>query len=116
MPTSINRAKSVAHGGKTWSLRPQVTGAAALLIAAGAMTVCAAMLHPDFVLPVLTTLFFILAAMVALIATNEDPTAEETGLTHYDVAGFLTFIGICASSQIDPDQLVRLIEGAKREP
>src|SRR5262245_5516043 len=116
MPTSINRTKSVAHSGKTSLLRPKATGAAAILIAAVAFVACALMLPRDVVLPATSTLLFILAAVVALVAAREDPAADETELTHYDIAGILTFIGICAASQIDPDQLVRLVEGANREP
>jgi len=97
-------------------LRPKVTGAAAILIAAAAFVAGAFMLPRDVVLPATSTLLFILAAVVALVAAREDPAAGETDLNHYDVAGILTFIGICAASQIDPDQLVRLVEGANREP
>jgi hypothetical protein len=116
MPPPTNQAKSVAHRRTTWSLRPQATGAAALLTAVGALTVCASLLPPDLVLPAMSILFFILAAGVGLIAGSRSRAAEETGLTHCDLAGLLTFIGICAASQVDPDQMVRLMEGANREP
>jgi hypothetical protein len=116
MPTT-KAAKRAAHRSRThlWPLRPQVTGAAVVLAAAAALAMCAATLPHDFVLPAMTMLFFILAAVVALVASNAD-RAEEAGLTHSDIAGLLTFIGICAASQVDPDQMLRLVEGANREP
>jgi hypothetical protein len=120
MPTT-KAAKRVAHRrsahrSSLWPLRPQVTGAAALLTLVAALTVCAATLPRDFVLPAMSMLFFILAAMVALAASSSDRAADDAGLTHSDIAGLLTFIGICAASQVDPDQMVRLVEGANREP
>jgi hypothetical protein len=115
MPTT-NAAKRIAHRSNFWPLRPQVTGAVALLTAVAGLTVCAAMLPRDFVLPATSMLFFILAALVALVASGADRAGDQTGLTHSDVAGLLTFIGICAASQVDPDQMVRLVEGANREP
>lgn len=115
MPTKA--AKRIAHRrSNLWPLRPQVTGGVALLAALAALTVSAATLPHDFVLPAMTMLLFILAAMVALVASSADRAADEAGLTHSDIAGLLTFIGICAASQVDPDQMVRLVEGANRQP
>jgi hypothetical protein len=120
MPTT-KAAKRVAHRSSShrsslWPLRPQFTGVAALLTVVAAVTVCAATLPRDFVLPAMSMLFFILAAMVALAASSSDRADDDAGLTHSDIAGLLTFIGICAASQVDPDQMVRLVEGANREP
>jgi hypothetical protein len=115
MPTT-NPAKRVAHRGSPWPLRPQVTGAAVLLTAVAALMLCTATLPRDFVLPAMSLFLFVLAALVALLTARPDRLTEEAGLTHSDVAGLLTFIGICAASQVDPDQMVRLIEGANREP
>lgn len=111
---------SRTHSSRTWHsktrpLGPQVTGAAAVLAAVAAFAVCATTLPRDFVLPAMSLLFFILAALVALVASGAERDAEETRLTHWDVAGLLTFIGICAASQVDPDQMVRLVEGANHE-
>lgn len=114
MPTT-KAAKRAAHRSSSlWPLRPQVTGGVALLAALAALTASAAMLPRDFVLPAMSMLLFILAAMVALVASSAD--RAEAGLTHSDIAGLLTFIGICAASQVDPDQMVRLVESANREP
>jgi hypothetical protein len=114
MPTT-NPAKRFAHRSGPWPLGPQVTCAAAVLAAFAALTVCATTLPRDFVLPMMSMIFFILAALVALVASSSERASDEAALTHWDVAGLLTFIGICAASQVDPDQMVRLVEGANRE-
>jgi hypothetical protein len=36
-------------------------------------------------------------------------------VTYADVAGALTLIGLCAAATIDPDQMVRLVEGGRAE-
>jgi hypothetical protein len=38
------------------------------------------------------------------------------GPSYWDVAGALTFIGICVAQTIEPAELVTLIEGADRRP
>jgi hypothetical protein len=35
-------------------------------------------------------------------------------MTYWDVAGALTLFGICVASQVDAEQMVRLVEGAHR--
>jgi hypothetical protein len=108
--------RSNTHHGSTWPLGPQMTGAAAVLAVVAALAVCVATLPRDFVLPAMTMLFFILAALVALVASGPARVSNDASFTHWDVAGLLTFIGICAASQVDPDQMVRLVESANREP
>ena len=36
-------------------------------------------------------------------------SAHQAGLSYWDVAGALTFIGICVAATIEPDRLVELI-------
>ena len=61
----------------------------------------------DHVLPTVSTLLFVLAAAVALIAWRR-PTRGPR-LSYWDVAGVLIFIGICVAAAIEPDQMVRLV-------
>ena len=68
----------------------------------------------DHVLPTVSTLLFVLAAAVALIAWRR-PTREPR-LSYLDVAGVLTFIGICVAAAIEPDQMVRLVAGTGHSP
>ena len=61
------------------------------------------------------------AAMAELLTAERGilavlDVAEQDQLTYWDVAGALTLFGICVASQVEPDQMVRLIEGTHREP
>jgi hypothetical protein len=71
-------------------------------------------LSKDHVLPGVSTLLFALAAAVALIAWRR-PTRGPR-LCYWDVAGVLTFIGICVAAAIEPDQMVRLVAGTDHSP
>jgi hypothetical protein len=104
----VQRAAPSARG-------PEIAFAVTLLLAGAAMTVSMQTLPGDFVLPVVSTLFFVLACVVALVATLSARAAEPSRLTYWDVAGALTLFGICVASQVEPDQMVRLIEGTHRE-
>lgn len=75
-------------------------------MAAGAAVVPAAL-----VTPLISTLFFVCAALVALVAWLLKQPSEQSALTYWDVAGALTLCGIVTAALIDPDQLVRLATG-----
>jgi peptidoglycan/LPS O-acetylase OafA/YrhL len=104
-------------------LGPPVTFAVVLLIAFAVLVVSTTMLPSDLVFPLTSTLLFVLAGLVALVAWSRGRPSEQAQandqavpqVTYWDVAGALTFIGICAASLIDSDQVVRLIEGTHRE-
>jgi hypothetical protein len=101
------QAAPSAHG-------PEIAFAVTLLLAGVAIVAAMQMLPGDFVLPVVSTLFFILAGLVALVAWRST-RAKPDRLTYWDVAGALTLFGICVASQVEPDQMVRLIEGTHRQ-
>jgi hypothetical protein len=93
----------------------------ALAIAAvgAALAIVTLSLPNDFVLPTFTVACFMLAALTALKVTTSKTArsgADSGAIGYLEVAGVLTFIGVCAASQVDPDQMVRLVEGARREP
>ena len=83
-------------------------------IVAATVAVLAALhglLPREIVLPVIATGCFVLAA-VAAVAAKLRAHAPHNGITLWDVAGALTFIGIFASALIAPEQLVQIIEGS----
>ena len=93
---------------------PKLAFAAAMLAAGAALALSGPRLPGDLVLPVLSMVFFALAASVALIAGLFARGDAQRAPSYWDVAGALTFIGICVAALVDPDQMVRLVEGANR--
>jgi hypothetical protein len=110
-----NSATRFGHKTGPWARGPEVTFAAAVLIVFAALAACWRTLPSDLVLPAISTLLFVLASLVALVASRWERASQQSETTYWDVAGALTFIGVCVASQIDPDQMVRLVEGAPRE-
>jgi hypothetical protein len=108
-------AKRFAQRAAPLARGPEIAFAATLVIACAAMAAGTQVLPSDFVLPVVSTLFFILACLVTLVGSCGARAAEQDQLTYWDVAGALTLFGICVASQVEPDQMVRLIEGTHRE-
>jgi hypothetical protein len=110
----IDAAKRFAHRAGPWVRGPELVFGATLLIAFAAMAAGTKMLASDLVLPAASTLFFILAGLVALIAACGRRSAEPAPVTYWDVAGALTMFGICVASQIDPDEMARLVTSTRR--
>jgi hypothetical protein len=71
-------------------------------------------LSRDALLPATSTLLFVFAAVVALIAWRSPVPARQ--FTYWDAAGLLTLIGICAAAAVEPEQMVRLVAGTERLP
>jgi hypothetical protein len=111
---SVTHPAKRLHRASPWTRGPEFAFAATLLVAFAAMAACTKMLPPDLVLPVVSTLFFVLACVVALVALLRDRACEQSRMTYWDVAGALTLFGICVASQVDAEQMVRLVEGAHR--
>ncbi len=101
-----------AHG---WTLKrlveagPVIAFGAAVAVAFVTLAAGQAMLSRDAVMPLIASLLFALAAVVALLAWRV-PTLPRTNVSYWDVAGALTLIGICAAATIEPEQLALLIE------
>ena len=93
---------------------PQVAFVAAVVTAFAALGISAATLPKDFVLPLVSMVFFALAAVVTVVAWRSAPRAYPDRVNYWDVAGALTFIAICAASMVDAEQMVRLVEGSHR--
>jgi hypothetical protein len=99
-----------------WRLGPPAAFAAAVLSAFAVMLLGAATLPRDVVVPLTSMLLFAVAGAVALVAWSHGrPSRQAQHVTYWDVAGALTFIGICAAALVDPDQLLRLVEGTQRD-
>ena len=91
------------------SLLPQLGFAAAMIACAAAWITAKAMLPPDAVMPMVSTLLLILAGAFALIAWCHG-SMNPNNVTYRDVAGALTLIGLCAAATIDSDQMMRLAQ------
>ena len=98
-----------------WALSgPRAGFLAATIIGFGALGIARASLSADAVMPVVATLFLVMAVVVAAIAwasRRMDPAQ----VTYVDVAGALTLIGFFAAATIDPDQLLRLVDARPQE-
>ena len=71
-------------------------------------------LPSDLIMPVVATLFLAFAGVLALFG-RRDRDLDHGQVTYGDVAGALTLIGLCAAATIDPDQMVRFVEGRNSE-
>jgi hypothetical protein len=88
---------------------PRAGFLAAIVIGFGALGLARVSLSADAVMPVVATLFIVMAVVVAAIAwTNRG--MDPAQVTYTDVAGALTLIGFFAAATIDPDQLMRLLD------
>src|SRR5262245_9964462 len=93
---------------------PQIGFAAATFAGFAAWSGLIVSVPPEWIMPVLATMFLAFAACFAVIAwrnRKEDPTR----VTYADVAGALTLIGLFAASTIDPDHMVRLVAETRTE-
>lgn len=94
---------------------PLLAFAACVLTAFATLTASATLLPRDLALPLTSTLLFFLAGLVAIVGWRGGPASERGPVSYRDVAGALTFIGTFAASLIDPDQMIRVVEGTYRQ-
>lgn len=113
---STSQGDRFAHRSGPAVYGPPATFAATVLMAFTALVIATMTLPKDAVWPAISTLFFVFAALVALVAWRLGRPSEQGTVSYWDVAGALTLFGICAGAMIDPDQMVRLVEGAQRNP
>ena len=93
---------------------PRAGFLAATVIGFGALSLARVSLSADAVMPVVATLFLVMAVLVSAIAwvnRGSDPAQ----VTYTDVAGALTLIGFFAAATIDPDQMLRLVDARPQE-
>jgi hypothetical protein len=101
--------------GTTRTTTRPATGPIIVLTAALAGTLAvAAVLQPQIareaLLPMAASLIFLFAAATALIAWLRPMSRRQ--FTYWDACGVLTFIGICVSASVEPEQMVQLVAGA----
>ena len=105
-PTLSSRMPFRLHG-------PHLALAIALSLTTGAFVLSRNLLSADLVLPLVASLLFGLALITALWRfTRGGETTRR--LSYWDVAGLLTFIAICVAALVEPDQMLRLIQGSGR--
>jgi hypothetical protein len=88
---------------------PPLVFAGALVLAFTAALLASQALPGDALLPAISMLFWLLAAIVALVAWRSP--APDRNVSYWDVAGAFVFIGVCIAALVEPEQLVRLVAG-----
>jgi hypothetical protein len=71
---------------------------------------CVWALPAALVLPAFSVLAIALAGAAALLALAVRGRPALTRVTYWDIAGALTFVGICAALLSDPEQAIPLLE------
>jgi len=94
---------------------PRLAFAISVLIAFAALAAPTTIVPSDLARPLASTLLFTLAGLIAIVGWRGGHEGDQGPLTYRDVAGALTLIGTFAASLIDPDQMVRVAEGAYRQ-
>ena len=95
---------------------PPTLLAAAVLAVFGTVAMAPATLSNGSVGAVIAILLFLTASAAALVAWLGGRRLRGRGLTYWDVAGALTFIGICVAATVEPNEMVALIEATDRKP
>jgi hypothetical protein len=111
---SIEQSKSDTRRNRE-TTGPQTTFAVSMFALFVVLIGATQLLARDLVLSLAATALFLLAFTIALTAWHRRPRADNDRVTYWDVAGALTFIGICVAALIDPEQLVRVIGTTQQE-
>ena len=106
---SRDRQTALADRHRLASADPRLGFAVAILACAVVWVVSRRTLPPDAVMPAVTTVLLGFAALFGVIAWRRGRT-DSASVTHADVAGALTLVGLCAAATIDPDQMLRLVQ------
>jgi hypothetical protein len=113
---NLSRDRSSPHG--LAPSGPSITLVVAVLAAFGAAALSPiGNLRDGVAAATIATLLLVMACAIALFAWISGGSLQRArGPSYWDVAGALTFIGICVAQTIEPAELVALIEGADRRP
>jgi hypothetical protein len=111
--SQVRTVRPRADGGRPRFSGPELAFAGATLAGFAAWVASSVTLPPGLIMPVVATVFLAFAAVLAMVAWRREMDPDH--VTYADVAGALTLIGVCAAATIDPDQLVRLVEGGRTE-
>lgn len=94
---------------------PELAFAAAILAGLVAWIGLTMTLAADLVVPMVATLLLVFAAALAAVAWRRGGE-NQSRVTYADVAGALTFIGICVAATIEREQLVRIVASGPIQP
>ncbi|MEX0590459.1 MAG: hypothetical protein WD207_05190 [Xanthobacteraceae bacterium] len=109
MPLTDPMRGEATGNGFAVGLNLVLIGSGAIL--AGALLFSAWTLPPQLVLPTVSLVALASACIVAFIAWRSRPR-DRRHPTHWDIAGALTFIGMCAAILSEPDQVVPFLQVA----
>lgn len=90
---------------------PRLGFAVAILACAVVWVVSRQTLSPDAVMPAVSTVLLGFAALFGVVAWRRG-RMDSANVTHADVAGALTLVGLCAAATIEPDQMMRLVQAS----
>jgi hypothetical protein len=107
-----NPSRGLGHRSRGETAGPRIAFLATMASAAALILINPLPSH--LLMPVITTLLFVLALVFALVAWVRCST-DEYGVTYWDVAGAVVLIGIGASVLIDPEQLAGFVAGHNSE-
>lgn len=94
--------------------RAQRTMAQLALAAAATLLAAAALVPAPLILPVLSAVLVLMAGIVAALAWSVPPARNRPRLDHWDISGALAFLGFCAALLSEPEQVLPLLEAARR--
>lgn len=95
---------------------PEIALAAACVAAIAGFKLLQPMLPEPAMLPLVVTIFLVMAAAAALWAWFRSVPSRTRQLNYWDVSGLLTLIGICLAAVIEPEALVQLVAADDRAP
>jgi hypothetical protein len=96
------------------AIGPRWVGAWAALLLLAAFGAALGALPRPLVLPALCFTALAIAAGVAYIAWRRPMPRDAGHVTYWDIAGALTFLGACAATLSEPDQLIPLLEAPRQ--
>jgi putative Mn2+ efflux pump MntP len=109
----VNQARQANKTGGPGAHGPALTFTGSIAIALLVLAVAGTVMARDFALATVATVFFVLTAIVALLAWQVGTKPAKNALNYWDVAGVLLLFGIGAAAFLDSDALIRLIEGRR---
>jgi hypothetical protein len=109
----VNQARQANKTGGPGAYGPALTFTGSIAVALLVLAFAGTVMARDFALATVATVFFVLAAIVALLAWQAGTKPAKNTLNYWDVAGVLTLFGIGAAAFLDSDALIQFIEGRR---
>jgi hypothetical protein len=93
---------------------PRLVFIASMFVVCAGWGVSTSALPFGFAVPLVSTLFLLLAGVSAAIAWHHR-VSDLGDVTYADVAGALTLIGLCITAMIDPNEMLQLVQSAQMQ-